>query len=71
MTTEEYHTYVFKDSHFHSLHPFEVFSRQSWMTETGKQIGEVKTTWLCQLNELGFCSKSSFLLCVSNLNYDS
>lgn len=41
------------------------------MTKTGKQIGKVRTAWFCQLKELGFCSKPSFLLCASNLNYCS
>lgn len=63
---------MLKDSHFHSiLLVFKSFFRQPWMSKTGKQIGEVRAAWLCQLKELGFCSEPSFLLCVSNLDYCS
>lgn len=71
MTAEEYQSYI--EGLPFSFSPFalQVFFRQPWMTKTGKQTGEVSTAWFCQLKELGFCSKPSFVLYASSLNYCS
>lgn len=68
MTAEEYQSYVEGLPFSFSLFALRVFFSQPWMTKTGKQIGEVSTAWFCQLKELGFCSKPSFVLCASSLN---